>query len=1025
MKRSNAQLEALKPYDGNMLISAGAGSGKTQVLSQKVHDILASGKATPDSILVVTFTVAAAFEMKQRIKQNLAQNGVSKDIINKIDSSHIQTFDSFANYLVRKYASYINVSENVGILDDNILSVKLHEYIDEIFKDLYKQEDNKFINLLKSTCIKNDQNLRKIIMNLYRKISTYENKFDVLENYESKYFDEVKIRKDYLDFISIYKKFFVDSFNTIFAKSDIDDTDRLGKLIPMIDEIIDAPVENFYDLVCALNFPRAKKGSTDEEKAPFEKFKVIIRADIINKIKPYSEIDLSIERIIESKEDIMFLISIIKRLDEKIENYKKFTNSYTFNDIARMSLKLFEIPELKEKIRESFKFILVDEYQDTSDIQEKFIEQISNNNVYMVGDIKQSIYKFRFANCDIFRNKYFLYKKDPSKGKKVDMIDNFRSRPQILSAVNDIFSEIMTAEMGGADYKVDHIINYGLKDYDQKVFDEDLYGMKLLTYNSKESDIDRFAEIKIVANKIIDLIKNKTLVYDKKGLLRPIQFSDIAILVRRKTNFNNYVRIFSDFNIPISCDTKNSYSDYDSLLAIESILTGINYFKNNLHDDAVLKYVFASIGRSYLFNYSDEYIYQKIKDESYKNDEIFEKCSSSAAFSLNNSVEDTFNFMIHTFGIVKNLFKLEYVPDNFDKIEFLNGMARNFDTSKLSFDDFCDFFFKIKEYDVSLEIETLDQTKNAVQLMTNHKSKGLEWPIVFLTDISQPLNVKPNEIEELGKFTKASGIYFKRYGSEQLKSFYEPYMKLIDRYEESSEYIRIFYVALTRARESLFMVCDEDKLYKVSSPITKDRNILNLYKLSNVSLKEEKGNYKDNTLQGYNLVIDFDDKNPEIVEFCNDFEEKISRTASHAVDKNEINDELQSKLDLGIKLHEYMEIVDFKNPDISFIEDSKIKNIVSKVLSLDVFKNCLNADFVDAYKEYEFIDDNLHGFVDLFLLFEDRIEIIDYKLKNIDKEDYKNQLKTYKDYLQKTFKKPCRTYLISLLDTKMEEIIHE
>ena len=134
MKRSNAQLEALKPYDGNMLISAGAGSGKTQVLSQKVHDILASGKATPDSILVVTFTVAAAFEMKQRIKQNLAQNGVSKDIINKIDSSHIQTFDSFANYLVRKYASYINVSENVGILDDNILSVKLHEYIDEIFK---------------------------------------------------------------------------------------------------------------------------------------------------------------------------------------------------------------------------------------------------------------------------------------------------------------------------------------------------------------------------------------------------------------------------------------------------------------------------------------------------------------------------------------------------------------------------------------------------------------------------------------------------------------------------------------------------------------------------------------------------------------------------------------------------------------------------------------------------------------------------------------------------------------------------
>jgi ATP-dependent helicase/nuclease subunit A len=120
MKWSNAQLKALEPIKGNMLISAGAGSGKTQVLSQKVHDVLASNLASPESILVVTFTVAAAFEMKQRIKQNLARNGVSKDIINKIDSAHIQTFDSFANFLVRKYASYLNISETINILDENI-----------------------------------------------------------------------------------------------------------------------------------------------------------------------------------------------------------------------------------------------------------------------------------------------------------------------------------------------------------------------------------------------------------------------------------------------------------------------------------------------------------------------------------------------------------------------------------------------------------------------------------------------------------------------------------------------------------------------------------------------------------------------------------------------------------------------------------------------------------------------------------------------------------------------------------------
>ena len=144
MKWSNAQLEALKPFNGNMLISAGAGSGKTQVLSQKVHDILASGVANPESILVVTFTVAAAFEMKQRIKKNLASNGVSQEIINKIDSSHIQTFDSFANFIVRKYASYLNISNNINILDANILQIKLKEYIDEIIDELYLEKSPLF-----------------------------------------------------------------------------------------------------------------------------------------------------------------------------------------------------------------------------------------------------------------------------------------------------------------------------------------------------------------------------------------------------------------------------------------------------------------------------------------------------------------------------------------------------------------------------------------------------------------------------------------------------------------------------------------------------------------------------------------------------------------------------------------------------------------------------------------------------------------------------------------------------------------
>ena len=1023
MKWSNAQLEALKPFNGNMLISAGAGSGKTQVLSQKVHDILASGVANPESILVVTFTVAAAFEMKQRIKKNLAQNGVPQEIINKIDSSHIQTFDSFANFIVRKYASYLNISSSINILDTNILSIKLKEYIDEIVDELYVEKSPLFAKLLQKTCVRSDKDLKTIIFDLAKKMDIYEDKEYLLDNYETLFFDRKRVEEDYKNFILLCKKYISEGYNAIFEKNSIDDSDRLGKLNEQIKQLLDTPTEDFLLALNSFNLPRAKRGLSDEAKKPFDSFKKNILQYVEGLVEPYSDFEDVYERVFEVKDEMLFLVEILKKLDKKINSYKKLTNSYTFNDIAKMCIKLFAIPEVKAKIKDSFKFILVDEYQDTSDIQERFINEISDNNVYMVGDIKQSIYRFRFANCDIFRDKYFLYKSDPTKGKKVDLVDNFRSRKEILNAVNEIFSNIMYKEMGGADYKVDHIINYGLKTYDEKVFDKNLYGLKIIDYLSSEEKDDPYIEIKIVANKIIELFKNNTQVFDKNGYLRPIQFSDIAILIRRKKNFKDYVRIFSEFNIPVSCDTKNDFFNYDSLLVLENIFTGVNYFRNNLEDEVVLKYIYTSIARSYLYEYSDKAIYESIMDGSYKNSEILEKCSGIAEFSLNNSVEDTFNKIISEFKIVVKLSSIDRVLDNFEKIEFLNGMSKNFDSSKLSFDEFCDFFAKIKEYDIDFEIETQDQTKNAVQLMSNHKSKGLEWPIVFLTDITDGRGGAADNT--IGKFFNVGGAYFRIFGTLQPLPFYSTYNKMIDTFEESSEAIRIFYVALTRARETLYMVVNQDKYNDITVPIFKNRNFLNLIKNSNIELPIEKGNYAQNYLDGENFILEIDDKNKKIVEFCSVFEEKISRTASHAVDKNEITDELQSKLDFGIELHEYMETIDFKNPNTNYIQNFRAKKIIDKILDMDVFKECLKDTFIDAYKEYEFIDDNLHGFVDLFLLFDDEIKIIDYKLKNIDKEEYKYQLKTYKDYLEKIFKKPCKTYLISLIDTRIEEIKHE
>lgn len=1016
MKRSNSQLEALKTTTKNRIISAGAGSGKTQVLSQKVNDLLFSKAVEPDSILVLTFTVAAAIEMKERIKKNLILNNFDKTIIEKIDSSHIQTFDSFSMYVVKKYHPYLNISENISILDSTILKLKLNEYLNEIFNEKYKNQDKMFFELLKATCVKTDQELKDLILFIYEKIDVLENKEEFLDHYFDVFFNRSKIETDYYKLIKLFKNTIKDYLEILYSIDNFENSLFSSMLKEQVYEtLINIDDRLFYDSLRTFRRKSAKRNELSENDKKLNEIFGKMLQNIKKQLVYVSSFDEQLNIIYERKDIIEYLLKIIKELDLRLLDYKKLTNTFTFNDIAKFSIKLVENNRIREELRSKFKFILVDEYQDTSDIQEKFVNVISNNNLYMVGDIKQSIYRFRYANCDIFKNKYEKYAKGMN-GDKVDLVDNFRSRKEILNCINSIFKEVMTNELGGAEYRKDHLINYGLKTYDSNICDVDQYGIKFIEYdNQKKSDSK--TEATIICSKIKEMMSNNFQIYDKNlSQLRKLKYSDFAVLLRKKKDFGTYKKVFSEHKIPIVCDIKNPYINFESILLLESLLKGVGYYRNNLLDENIKKFIFSSYYRSYVSNMDDKYIYESIVNGSYVEDKIFSHLKEIAEFSYSHSIEVTVLKIISDFKLIENLKKLKNAKDNFDKLEFIIKKSRSFDSSNLSIDEFIGFFNDIKEFKVDFEIETVELNENAVNLMSIHKSKGLEFPIVFLGNIDE----SKSKSKQTNIFNKNNGISLQDINDDKIHSFYFLLNKLEEKRDNASEIIRLFYVALTRARESLFIL--KPSIEKTFEPIYDRPSFLNILNRSNVEIKNQKYNLNYLDIDSHSLINEeISIKKLTYIDFSYEFE-NISNRASSSIDLSIIDDNLEKKLDFGTKIHEYLEIIDFNNPDFSFIDDELIRRKIRTILNLDLFSNIKNGDI---YKEYEFIDEDnsLKGIIDLFIVYNDHIDLIDYKLKNIDKKEYNEQLNKYRSFLERKFKKRCNTFLISIIEERYEEVV--
>lgn len=1025
-KWTNEQQLAIKHEGENIIVSAGAGSGKTAVLSERVLRKLKSGVGIKQ-LLILTFTKAAAAEMRERIRANIKKNPDLASQLLELDGAYITTFDSYSLSLVKKYHYLLNVSKNIQIGEASVFTIRENEFLDEILMRRYENPTSNFTKLIYDFCTKDDDSLKKSILKINHALDLRYDKVEYLTSYIDTFYQP--------DTIESYCQLYVSKLFSLQEEMQ----NIIESLCPLLEEKVSEKVYSFYrkfldsktydEMVGSLDerAPQTPRNSEDDVKAYFAKLSELRkRAKDYLMYPSYQEMK---DAIWATEGYAKEIVSILLELDQKMMELKHEEDTYDFTDISKMAIQLLlDHPDIKEEVKQSFQEIMIDEYQDTSDLQETFISLIANHNVYMVGDIKQSIYRFRNANPYIFKEKYENYQKGID-GFKIDLNKNFRSRKEVLDNVNLMFDLLMDSVVGGADYKASHRMVFGNTSYEEQGKSDTSHQMEVYRYDYDKSSEYNKEEIEAfwIAQDIKKKIESGYLVYNFKeenAKPRPCKYQDFVIMLDRSTNFGLYKKIFTYFGIPLAVKKDESIKSTTDLLLFSNILTFI--FKIYHHEyDTMYYHTYASIARSFLFSLSDQEIFQTITGKRITESSIYQLAEPIAKELDGLSTTELLDRILTAFSYYEKLLSVGDIDSALARIDNLKRIAKGFESIGMTPSMFQEYLVELTENDqLDLKYKVSEDASNAVQIMTIHASKGLEFPICYFASLDVKFNMR--DMNDRFLYDNKTGIitpYFKEgIGDTILKSLYK------ERYtmEEVSEKIRLFYVAVTRAKEKMIFVLpsrewDKGTDYdsKVSWSSLADmldsiRDVLSPYTLS-IDLKEIPLTHAYHTLTKKEYPTSFSHYVEEEISIPVKpiGQERFSKTTSHILSKQELR-----AMKFGEHMHEVFESIDILHPNLEKLSKFE-KEKVTLFLKHDIVRNAPQA----VYQEYEFmteLDGKMqHGIIDLLLQYENRYVIIDYKLKEVTDEAYRKQLDGYKKYIYQKTGKPVEAYLYSILDDRM------
>lgn len=845
IKLTRDQERAIFDRGSSLLVSAAAGSGKTMVLVDRVVRLILEEKIDIDRMLIVTFTNAAANQMKVKIREKLVNilypshefltglrdgdrsyiknlSADDKKFIRKqvelINEANISTMHSFCIKLLRDYYEHIGLSPTFKIANPAREAVISTNALEACLEEEYREGREDFIKVFDYYARSNEDILGNLIRDMYYKVQSQLKPMAWLK-------DQVDREKSIEDPLKAY---ILDQLNiskelnkSIRKMADVpmgplaylENLDMDKELIEgLIDDLRNKSFDEFIGSLSQASFSRLKTIRANDESIDHDLKDRVKEArddikDSINDLKA-GFINKTSEQI--NKENLLAraYLSTIQRMvesyDKNLLELKREENVLGFSDLEHLSLELLEIQDVRDKVQSKLAYIFYDEYQDINPLQEAIIERIARpDNLFFVGDIKQSIYKFRLADPRLFNKRYDLYK-NSCQGKIIDLDENFRSSPVLVRFLNSIFKDLMTKDLGDVDYKE---VGQAL------VTNKDEDGGRAIVVINEEDPLKNFENLKanpkFIAEEINRLVAEG---YD---------YRDMVILMRNaRSNIGNYESALDKYGIPYFTDVSMvSLEDPEVAIFIDMLR-----LVNNYRDDKALLSVLLTP-----FGDMDENDLAAIRAESpgldfheamdaYEGDQGLRHKIKNFKDKLGFYRKKLWRMTLSDFAyyLASDTAYLSYLQMTYkgdEKVQnllaFIERIEAYEESSYSSLGDFLAYVQTLlKSPSDSLEpTKLLSEADNVVRLMTIHKSKGLEFKIVFMTEMDR--DIRLHEKRDGFIVDDNLGIGGKVY-DEDLKSTYRTaHRKLVEVKQEKemmSEEVRLFYVGTTRAEKVLYLV---------------------------------------------------------------------------------------------------------------------------------------------------------------------------------------------------------------------------
>ncbi|CCE58673.1 TPA: helicase-exonuclease AddAB subunit AddA [Staphylococcus argenteus] len=857
---TDAQWQSIYASGQDVLVAAAAGSGKTAVLVERIIQKILRDGIDVDRLLVVTFTNLSAREMKHRVDQRIQEASIA-DPMNthlknqriKIHQAQISTLHSFCLKLIQQHYDVLNIDPNFRTSSEAENILLLEQTIDEVIEQHYDILDPAFIELTEQlSSDRSDDQFRAIIKQLYFFSIANPNPSQWLDQLVLPYQDEAQ-QEQLIQLLTNLSKVFLTAANDALNKSYdlfsmmdgvekhlaiIEDERRLMARV-LEDGIIDISFLTGHEFGARLPNVTAKIKEANEmmvdaledAKLQYKKYK-----SLIDKVKN----DYFSREANDLKEDmqllaprVKYLARIVKDVMSEFNRKKRSKNILDFSDYEHFALQILTNEdgtpsEIAESYRQHFHEILVDEYQDTNRVQEKILSCIKigdeqNGNLFMVGDVKQSIYKFRQADPSLFIEKYQRFTLDGAgSGRRIDLSQNFRSRKEVLATTNYLFKHMMDEQVGEVNYDAAAQLYYGAP------FDETNYPVNLkvlVEANQEHSDLTGSEqEAHFIVEQVKDILEHQK-VYDMKSQsYRSATYKDIVILERSFGQARNLQQAFKNEDIPFHVNSREGYFEQTEVRLVLSFLRAVD---NPLQDiylvglmrSVIYQFKEDELAQIRILSPNDDYFYQSIvnyiKDEEadtalveklklfLKDIKRYQQYSQDHPvyqlidqFYNDHYVIQYFSGLIGGRGRRANLYGL------FNKaIEFENSSFRGLYQFIRFIDELID---RGKDFG---EENVVGPNDNVVRMMTIHSSKGLEFPFVIYSGLSKDFNKR--DLKQPVILNQQYGLgmdYFDVEKEMAYPSLASVAYKAVAEKELVSEEMRLIYVALTRAKEQLYLI---------------------------------------------------------------------------------------------------------------------------------------------------------------------------------------------------------------------------